>query len=169
MKQDIKLEKGDVVVVAQSVVSKSEGNVVELSSVSPNPRAEEIAENLEVDPRKIQVILDETEEIIRLEHVLISETKHGFICANAGVDGSNVGTGKVTTLPDQPDKSAKRISQRLEKEFGKKIGVIISDSWGRPFRLGAVGFAIGIAGLKPLINLKGKKDAYGRELTSTTR
>lgn len=166
--QGLDLEDGDVLVIAQTVVSKSEGSIVDLSSIDPSSRAREIAEKIGEKPKQVEVILDQTDEIVRLEHVIISRTKHGFVCANAGVDSSNVESGKVTVLPENPDESAREIRKRLKKETGKDVAVIISDSWGRPFRLGAVGFAIGSAGIKPLEHLKGRKDAYGGLLKTTT-
>lgn len=166
--QDVDLEDGDVLVISQTVISKSEGNVVDLSSVEPSSRALEVAEKINKDPKKVEVILNQTEEIVRLSHVLISETRHGFICADAGVDDSNVESGKVTILPEDPDASAERIRRILKEETGAEAAVIVADSWGRPFRLGAVGFAIGVAGMKPLKSLKGKEDAYGTELETTT-
>ncbi|KXA94770.1 hypothetical protein AKJ65_03495, partial [candidate division MSBL1 archaeon SCGC-AAA259E19] len=138
---EIELENGDMIVVAQTIVSKAEGNVVNLESVRPSSEAERFGEELGKDPRKMEMILRETESIVRQAHVLISQTKHGFVCANAGVDSSNVGEGKVTLLPRDPDRSAKEIRDLILEEIGKRVGVIISDSWGRPFRLGAVGFA----------------------------
>lgn len=166
-KQGLDLEDGDVIVLAQSVVSKAEGKVVDLTEVEPTNRAREIAEGMDDDPRKIQVILDETEEIVRLEHVLISRTRHGFVCADAGVDASNVEPGRVTVLPDDPDEGAREIRERIERETGSEVAVVISDSWGRPFRLGAVGFAIGIAGMNPIQDLRGMEDSYGREMKTT--
>lgn len=167
-KQEIKLEDGDVVVIAQSIISKAEGNVVDLSSVEPSSRAREMAKEIDEDPRKVEVVLDQTDEIVRLGHVLITRTKHGFVCANAGVDGSNVETGNVTVLPEDPDGSAREIREKVKKGTGKDIAVIISDSWGRPFRLGSVGFAIGVSGIKPLEDLRGRRDAYGSQLETTT-
>ena len=165
--QSEEVEDGDVLVVAQTIVSKAEGNVIDLSSVDPTPRAERMAEKMGKDPRKIEVVLGQTAEIVRADGALITETKHGFVCADAGVDGSNVGPGRVTLLPDDPDESAGRIKDKIERETGRDIAVIVSDSWGRPFRRGAVGFAIGIAGLKPLVSLVGKEDLYERPLEST--
>ncbi len=165
--QGIGIEDHDVIVIAQSIVSKSEGNIVELEKVDPSPRAEEIGEKTNKDPRIVELILQETEEIIRMNEVIISETRHGFICANAGVDSSNAGPGKAIVLPDDPDESASELRRKLVKETGKKIAVIISDSWGRPFRFGAVGFAVGVAGIEPLEDLRGKEDAYGEELETT--
>lgn len=166
-KQGIELEEGDVIVICQSIVSKAEGNVVDLSSIDPGSQSRSIAKKIGKDPRKVEVILSQTDEIVRLDRVLISQTKHGFICANSGVDSSNVDPGEVTVLPEDPDGSARRIRRKLREETGKDVVVVISDSWGRPFRRGAVGFAIGVSGIEPLVDLAGRKDAYGRKLKTT--
>ncbi|KXA90838.1 coenzyme F420:L-glutamate ligase [candidate division MSBL1 archaeon SCGC-AAA259D18] len=166
-RQRIELEDGDVVVVAQSIVSKAEGNVMDLTSIEPSSRSKRIADEIGEDPRKVEVILNQTEEIVRVKHVLISRTHHGFVCADAGVDSSNVEAGKVTKLPENPDVSAKKIRKRIKEKTGKEVAVIISDSWGRPFRLGAVGFAVGVSGMKPLMDLRGRKDIYGVPLETT--
>ncbi|MEM3519938.1 MAG: coenzyme F420-0:L-glutamate ligase, partial [Candidatus Hadarchaeales archaeon] len=129
--------------------------------------AKRIAKRLGKDPRDVQVILDESEEIVRLAHVIISRTRHGFVCANAGVDRSNAGPEKATLLPADPDKSAEKIRAALEKKFGVRLAVIITDTQGRPFRRGCVGVAIGVAGMRPLLDLRRKKDLYGRELKAT--
>ncbi len=165
--QNLKVEDRDVFVIAQSIVSKSEGNIVDLEDITPSKRAKEISKKIDHSPSEVEVILRETKEEIRSNHVFISETKHGFICANAGVDASNIEKGKVTILPDSPDESARKIKEKIDKKTNSNVAVIISDSWGRPFRLGAVGFAIGIAGMKSLVDLRGKQDAYGRELETT--
>lgn len=165
--QGLEVEDGDVLVLAQSVVSKAEGNIVDLNSVDVGERAEEISGDIGEDPRKVQVILEETGEIVRQEHVLISRTKHGFVCADAGVDGSNVEGDRVTVLPDDPDESAEEIRSRISSYFDRRVATIVTDSWGRPFRLGAVGFAIGVAGVEPLADLRGRRDIYGNELKTT--
>ncbi len=161
------LEDGDVIVIAQSIVSKAEGNIVDLSEIEPTSRAMEIAEKIDENPRKVQVILEQSKEIVRSNHVLITRTKHGFVCAHSGVDSSNVEKGKVTLLPEDPDASASSIRKNLEERFGKKVSIIISDSWGRPFRLGAVGMAIGISGIEALVDLRGEVDSYDRVLKNT--
>lgn len=165
--QKISIEEGDIIVIAQTVVSKAEGKVVDLRNIEASERAKDLSKRIDEDPRKVEVILQETNEVIRVDHVLIAETKHGFICANAGVDSSNVRSDLVTILPEDPDRSAREIKEKIEKSIGKEVAVIISDSWGRPFRFGAVGFAVGIAGIDPLQYLKGKKDAYGNKLKTT--
>jgi coenzyme F420-0:L-glutamate ligase/coenzyme F420-1:gamma-L-glutamate ligase len=165
-RQGVGIEEGDVVAVAQSVVSKAEGAVVELGQVQPSPEAMGLASKLGKDPREVEIILRESAKILRAERVLICRTQHGFVCANAGVDHSNAGEGRVTVLPRDPDTSAARIRRRILELTGKEVAVIITDSWGRTFRRGSVGHAIGISGLRPLLDLRGKRDLYGRELKS---
>lgn len=156
---------GDVVVVAQKIVSKAEGAVVRLDEVAPSPRAAEWAAAWGKDPRVVEVVLRESRRIVRMERgILIAETLHGFICANAGVDASNVDRGAVTVLPRDPDQSAARIRSRIGRP---NIAVIVSDTFGRPWREGVLNVALGVAGLRPLVDYRGCRDPYGRELTST--
>jgi len=162
-----RFEDGDVIVVAQSIISKAEGNVVDLRKVKPSPLALEIGKRMNRDPRKIEVILQQSQEIVRQKHVLITRTKHGFVCANAGVDGSNIDHDHATTLPDDPDASARRIRERIMEATGADVAVIISDTHGRPWRRGAAGVAIGAAGMDPLLDLRNRYDLYGKKLTST--
>lgn len=166
-RQGLSLADGDVVVVAQSVVSKAEGRVINLKEVKPGTPALRLAKRLDKDPRELEVILRESEEVVRLGQVLISRTKHGFVCANAGVDHSNVELEHVTLLPQDPDASAKRVREALMKASGVEVAVVVSDTQGRPFRRGTVGFAVGVAGIKPLLDLRGKKDLYGKRLKTT--
>jgi len=166
-KHGLDVKHGDVVVVAQSVVSKAEGNIVNLRKVKPRKTASEIAAKLKKDPREVEVILQQSSEIVRLAHVIISRTHHGFVCANAGVDHSNAGPGCVTTLPNDPDASAARIRKALKRRLGVDVAVIVTDTQGRPFRQGCVGLALGVAGMKPLLDLRGKKDLYGKKLHTT--
>jgi coenzyme F420-0:L-glutamate ligase/coenzyme F420-1:gamma-L-glutamate ligase len=166
-KQGLRIEDGDVVVVAQSVVSKAEGNVIYLRDVEPSRLAREIASRLEKDPREVEVILQQSSEIVRLAHVIISRTRHGFVCANAGVDHSNAEPEHVTTLPDDPDASSARIREAIKHRSGVDVAVIVTDTQGRPFRLGCVGVALGVAGMNPLLDLRGKRDLYGKELRVT--
>ncbi|KXB05369.1 hypothetical protein AKJ49_00945 [candidate division MSBL1 archaeon SCGC-AAA382A03] len=166
-KQNIEINDNDILVIAQSIVSKSENNIINLNQVKPSEKALEISKKINKDSKIVEVILQQTEEIIRLEHVLISKTRHGFICANAGVDSSNIESNFVTVLPENPDASARAIRRGIQKKTDSNIAVIISDSWGRPFRLGAVGFAIGVAGIKSTIDLQGREDAYGNKLETT--
>lgn len=165
-KQGLELEDGDVVIVTQSIVSKAEGCVVDLNKVKPSEFAKRLAKQLDKDPREMEVVLHEAKEIVRLQHVLVARTRHGFICASAGVDHSNVERGKVTLLPRDPDASARRIKKKIKQECGVDVAVIITDTQGRAFRMGALGTAIGISGIKPLMHLRGRRDLYGRTLRS---
>lgn len=166
--QNIEFIDGDVLVVAHSVVSKAEGRVVELSSVTPSHFAFKLAEITEKDPRHIEVILQNSRKLVRVGNgVIICETFHGFVCANAGVDASNSGgPDKVITLPENPDLSAQKIREEIRIQTGKDVAVIISDTFGRPFRKGAVNVAIGCSGINPLLDIRGNKDLYGRTLRS---
>lgn len=166
-KQGLEIEEGDVIAVAQSVVSKAEGNVVDLRKVNPSMRAEELAARLDKDPREVEVILQQSSEIVRLAHVIISRTHHGFVCANAGVDHSNVEPEHVTILPDNPDASAERIREAIKRKLGVDVAVVVTDTQGRPFREGCIGFAIGMAGMKPLLDLRGRHDLFGKKLSVT--
>jgi len=167
-KAAIRFENGDILVIAQKVVSKSEDAVVKLRTVRPSPQARSLAAQLKKDPRAIQVVLNESRRIVRSDHVLITETRHGFVCANAGVDHSNVpGDDVVTLLPRNPDRSAKKIAAALRKRTGKRIAVIISDTFGRPWRLGLTNVAIGAAGVPVLLDLRGTCDRHGKPLTAT--
>lgn len=166
-KQGLRIEEGDVVVVAQGVVSKAEGNVVDLREVKPGQRAQELAAKLDKDPRVVEVALQQSSEIVRTAHVIISRTKHGFVCANAGVDSSNVNQDFVTILPEDPDASAARIRETIKRECGVEVAVLITDTQGRPFRRGCVGVAVGVAGMAPLLDLRGKRDLYEKELRVT--
>ncbi len=166
-KQRLRVKDGDVLVVAQAVISKSEGAVVDLRKVKPGRRAREIARKLDKDPRAVEVILRESPEIVRLGHVLISRTRHGFVCANAGVDHSNAGEELVTLLPKDPDRSAAKIRRTVKARTGAEVAVIITDTQGRPFRCGCLGVAIGVAGMKPLLDMRGREDLFGKELKVT--
>jgi coenzyme F420-0:L-glutamate ligase/coenzyme F420-1:gamma-L-glutamate ligase len=165
-----KFEPGDVIVVAQKVVSKSEGRIVSLQSVSASSEAVRIASDLIAgpDPRMVQVVLDESVRVLRSHRVLITETRHGFVCANGGVDHSNVpGKDEVTLLPADPDASADRLRSRLRELTGVDVGVIVSDTFGRPWRLGIVNVALGVAGLPALLDLRGSLDDAGKPLHAT--
>ena len=164
----LRFEDGDVVVAAQKVVSKAEGAVVSLATMKPSERAEALAAELKKDARAIELVLRESRRIVRSERVLITETKHGFVCANAGVDHSNVpGEDVVTLLPRDPDGSAEKLAGELSKKAGKRIAVIVSDTFGRPWRLGLTNVAIGSSGLQVLVDLRGTKDREGKPLTAT--
>jgi coenzyme F420-0:L-glutamate ligase/coenzyme F420-1:gamma-L-glutamate ligase len=165
-----KFEPGDVIVVAQKVVSKSEGRIVSLQTVTASSEAVRIASDLIAgpDPRMVQVILDESVRVLRSHRVLITETRHGFVCANGGVDHSNVpGEDAVTLLPVDPDASADRLGSRLRELTGLDVGVIVSDTFGRPWRLGIVNVALGVAGLPALLDLRGSLDDAGKPLHAT--
>ena len=166
----IGLEAGDVLVVTQKVVSKAEGRVVELASVTPREEARAWGERWGKDARQVELVLRESAEVLRMAEggLIISRTSHGFVCANAGVDLSNVGGGEVATLlPVDPDASAGRLRAGLAARTGMAVGVVVSDSFGRPWRNGIVNVAIGCAGLEPLIDLRGTPDADGRVMHST--
>jgi coenzyme F420-0:L-glutamate ligase / coenzyme F420-1:gamma-L-glutamate ligase len=157
-------EAGDVLVLAHKVVSKAEGRVVALAAVEPSARARELAAELGKDASHVEVVLGETAEIVRAAGgVLISRTRHGFVCANAGVDASNAPDGMLVLLPDDPDASARRLRAALPG----RPAVVIADSFGRAWRHGQVDVAIGIAGLAPLEDWRGRADAHGRELRAT--
>ena len=163
-------EAGDVVVVAQKIVSKAEGSVVDLRTVRPGPEAEHLGRETDKDPRLVEVILRESRAINRHRSgLIIAEHRLGFICANAGLDHSNVAGSDdvVSVLPVDPDRSARAIRDAVRQAFGVDIGVIISDSHGRPHREGSVGVAIGIAGFAPLLNYAGQTDRYGYVLRHT--
>jgi coenzyme F420-0:L-glutamate ligase/coenzyme F420-1:gamma-L-glutamate ligase len=155
-------EPGDVLVVAQKVVSKAEGRVLGLEEIEPSPQAHDLA--ADHDPRQLEVILGEATRLVRVRPPLvIAETRHGFVCASAGVDRSNAaGPDTVVLLPVDPDASARRLSERLG------VAVIVSDSFGRPFRQGTTDIAIGVAGISPLLDLRGVRDPAGYELRTTT-
>lgn len=167
---DVAPEDLDVLVVAQKVVSKAEGSVVNLEDVTPGPQALALAKEATKDPRLCQVILNESRAVVRVRPgLIIAEHRLGFICANAGVDHSNVGLGPqwVATLPKDPDASAEAIRRALEDALGVRVGVIINDTHGRPFREGAVGVAIGLAGMEPLHSYVGREDLYGYVLQTS--
>jgi coenzyme F420-0:L-glutamate ligase / coenzyme F420-1:gamma-L-glutamate ligase len=163
------LVEGDVLVVAHKAISKMEGRTRRLAEVSPSPRAAELATELEKDPRVVQVVLDESVEVVRAAHgVLIVETRHGFVCANAGVDASNVGGEDVVLmLPLDPDGSARALRARLRELTGVAPGVVITDSFGRAWRTGQCDVAIGVAGVAGVEDWRGGRDSYGRELHAT--
>jgi coenzyme F420-0:L-glutamate ligase/coenzyme F420-1:gamma-L-glutamate ligase len=162
------LEHGDVLVIAQKVVSKAEGRLVRLSKQKPSPNAIALAAKLQKDPRLVEVILQESRRVVRSHPVLIVETRHGFVCANAGVDQSNIpGRDMVSLLPRDPDHSARSLAAALRKRTGKRIAVIISDTFGRPWRLGLTNVAIGAAGVPVLLDLRGARDLHGKPLHAT--
>jgi coenzyme F420-0:L-glutamate ligase/coenzyme F420-1:gamma-L-glutamate ligase len=166
---DQALGASDVLVIAHKVISKSEGRVRTLSEVTPGPRAIELATKLDKDPRLVEVILGESSEVLRAAHgVLICVTHHGFVCANAGVDASNVpGEDRVVLLPEDPDRSARRLRARIRELTGAAPGIVITDSFGRAWRTGQCDVAIGCAGVRPLDDWRGRADANGRDLRAT--
>jgi coenzyme F420-0:L-glutamate ligase/coenzyme F420-1:gamma-L-glutamate ligase len=164
-RQSLTIKDDDILVVAHKIVSKAEGRIVRLDDVKPSVRALEIARELNKDARQVEVILRESRRVIRKGGAaLIVETHHGFICANAGVDASNVGLGQVALLPRDPDASAKKIREGIRQRLGVAPGIIISDSFGRAWRLGTVDVAVGVAGLNPIKDERGTPDSYGYEL-----
>ena len=162
---EISFEHGDVLVVAQKAVSKAEGRLVRLSKQRASLNAVDLAGKLQKDPRLVEVILKEARRIVRDHPVLIVETRHGFVCANAGVDQSNVpGRDVVSLLPRDPDRSARKLAAALRKRTGKRIAVVICDTFGRPWRLGLTNVAIGAAGVPVLLDLRGTRDLHSKLL-----
>jgi coenzyme F420-0:L-glutamate ligase/coenzyme F420-1:gamma-L-glutamate ligase len=163
------LGNGDVLVIAHKIVSKAEGRIRHLADVAPSGEAVALAERLDKDPRHVQVVLDGTQQVLRAVHgVLICVTHHGFVCANAGVDASNVpGDDTVVMLPVDPDSSARAIRRGLKDRTGSAPAIVITDSFGRAWRHGQVDITIGCAGLEPLEDWRGRTDSYGRELHAT--
>ena len=163
----------DVLVVTQKVVSKAENAIVDLTTIEPRPEAVAFAERFDRDPRQIEVVLREARRVVRMERgVLITETPHGFVCANGGVDASNVGPASgqiVTLLPRDPDASARAVREAIAARLGVDVPVIVSDSFGRPWRWGITDVAIGVSGLEPIEDLRGTPDADGRVMKSTIR
>lgn len=170
----LQLQDGDILVVAQKIVSKAEGRLVRLSQVSPSPRAVQLAVETNKDPRLIELVLRESRVVLRTRPgTIIVEHRLGFVCANAGIDHSNVGAGGdlsedwMLLLPENPDASAQRLRQCLEEYTGARIGILIIDSHGRAWRLGTVGIAIGLAGMPGLADLRGQPDLFGYSLRVT--
>ena len=163
------LKDGDVVVVTHKIVSKAEGRLVDLRTIEPSTLAKGFAARYDKDPRQIEVVLRESKRIVRMDHgIIISETHHGFVCANAGVDSSNVpGDETVCLLPLEPDASARRLRAALACRAGADVAVVISDSFGRPWREGITNVAIGVAGMEPLADYRGEKDHHGNLLTAS--
>ena len=163
----------DVLVVTQKIVSKAEGAMVDLTTVEPRREAIRFARKYDRDPRQVEVVLREARRVVRMENgVLITETAHGFVCANGGIDASNVGPASgsvVTLLPVDPDRSAAGIRAAIRARFGVDVPVVMSDSFGRPWRWGIIDIAIGVSGLLPLEDLRGTPDANGRIMKSTVR
>ena len=162
------IDDGDILVIAQKVISKQEGRIVELSSVKTSLLSEGISSQYNKDPRIVELILSESKRIVRMKSgLIIVETNHGFICANAGIDESNVADGFATLLPLNSDKSAELIRNKILDETGKNIAIIIADTFGRPFRMGQTNCAIGISGLNPILDYSGTLDSFDRILRVT--
>jgi len=162
------LHDGDILVVAQKIVSKQEGRIVDLSTVKPSLLSEGISSQYQKDPRITELILSETKRIVRMKNgIIIVETNNGVICANAGVDESNVREGYATLLPINSDISAQTIRNKIREQTNKNVAVIISDTFGRPFRMGQTNCAIGISGLNPILNYAGTLDSFGKILRIT--
>ncbi|MDX1441777.1 MAG: coenzyme F420-0:L-glutamate ligase [Nitrosopumilaceae archaeon] len=164
----VKILEGDILVVAQKIISKQEGRMVDLSTVQPSLLAHGISSQYQKDPRIVELILSESKKIIRMEHgVIIVETHNGFICANAGIDESNVKDGFATLLPKNSDTSAKKLQNKIKEVLGKNVSIIISDTFGRPFRMGQTNCAIGISGINPILDYTGTPDVFGNILRVT--
>ncbi len=164
----ISINDGDILVLSQKIISKREGRIINLNSIIPSELSVGIASAYEKDPRLVEAVLSESKRIVRIEHgLLIVQKRHDFICANAGIDESNVEKGFVTLLPIDPDKSAKKIRDAILQLTGKNVAVIISDTFGRPFRLGQTDHAIGIAGIESIKNYEGKPDTFGKIMRVT--
>ena len=166
--ESFEINDDDILVFSQKIISKNEDRILNLSSVSPSLLADGIASSYGKDPRLVELILSESKRIVRMENgIIIVETKHGFVCANAGIDESNVEDGYATLLPNDPDRSANLLKEKIKQKTGKNVAVIISDTFGRPFRLGQTDIAIGIAGLEPILDYNGKPDTFGKIMQVT--
>lgn len=162
------IKDADILVVAQKIISKQEGQIIDLSTVTPSLLSQGIASQYEKDPRIIELILSESKRIVRMKNgIIIVETKHGFICANAGIDESNVKNGFATLLPVDSDVSAKLLCKKIKNVTDKNVAVVISDTFGRPFREGQTNHAIGVCGLKPLLDYAGTLDSFENILRVT--
>jgi coenzyme F420-0:L-glutamate ligase/coenzyme F420-1:gamma-L-glutamate ligase len=164
------IKNGDIIVIAQKIISKNEGRSVNLNNIIPSSRSIELGRKINKDPRIVELILQESRKIIRVfDNIIITETHHGFICANAGIDQSNVSKSKnrVLLLPRDPDKSADTIRKEIYEKTRKNIAILITDTFGRPFRMGQTNIAIGIAGINALKNYKGKPDMFGKIMKVT--
>lgn len=169
-KSNLEIRNDDIIVIAQTIISRVEGKIVKLDEVNPSDLAVEIAKQSNKDPRHVEMILKEAKSICKNRNgVLVTETKHGFVCANSGIDKSNVpGENTLSLLPDDSDKSAKKIRKYIKKQTGKDVAIIISDTHNRPFRLGAINIAIGCSGIDPLKSYVNETDLFGYALKSST-
>jgi coenzyme F420-0:L-glutamate ligase/coenzyme F420-1:gamma-L-glutamate ligase len=168
-KSRVVLADNDALVIAQKIVSKAEGRIVDLRTVRPSRKASSLARKLHKDPRVVELILQESKEIVKVQNeIIITETKHGLVCANSGVDQSNLaGADTAVLLPQDPDASARKLRSAIRKKSGKDVAVVITDTFGRPFREGQINVAIGVAGLNPIRSYIGSKDMFGRKLHVT--
>ena len=165
---DMRMAEGDIFAIAQKIVSKAEGRIVRLDQVAPSEKARRWAEQWNKDAHLVELVLRESKRIVRMERgVIIAETHHGFVCANAGVDVSNADDGTAILLPENPDASAHTLQMRLSEAFACHVGVIVSDTFGRAWREGLVNVALGVAGLNPLLDYRGQSDASGKPLQAT--
>lgn len=163
----VDLRDGDALIVAQKIVSKAEGRIIDLEAIKPSAKAKRLGRRLKKDPRIVELILQESKEIVRMQNgIIITETRHGFVCANSGVDQSNLSTAGAVLLPIDPDKSARKLRQHFQRA-GKDVAVIVTDTFGRPFREGQVNVAIGVAGMRPIKSYIDKKDMFGKKLHVT--
>lgn len=166
--QEIEIDEGDIIVVASKVVAKVEGRIVALDAIKPSYLSNRIGKRWKKDPRLVELILSEAKRLVKMDRgVIITETKHGFVCANAGIDQSNVNGRSVALLPPNPDRSARMIREKIRSLTGKDVAVIVSDTFGRPWREGHVNVCVGLSGLKPFWDYRGLKDPYGYELKVT--
>jgi len=166
--ESTEIQDDDILVFSQKIVSKNEDRIISLASVNPSLLANGISSSYDKDPRLVELILSESKRIVRMENgIIIVETNHGFVCANAGIDESNVQDGYATLLPEDPDRSANLLKEKIEQKTGKNIAVIISDTFGRPFRLGQTDVAIGVAGIEPILDYSGKPDTFGKIMQVT--
>ena len=166
--QGLCLKDRDILIITQKIVSKAENRVVHVEDVIPSKHALEIARSSQKDPILVEVVLGEAKRIVKMvRDIIITQTKHGFVCANSGVDTSNLEKGTVSILPIDPDNSARNLRSGLKERLGIDVAVVITDTFARPWRTGQVDVAIGVAGLKPILNYRGKKDQYGNLLTVT--
>jgi coenzyme F420-0:L-glutamate ligase / coenzyme F420-1:gamma-L-glutamate ligase len=167
-RQGTPIRDNDILIITHKIVSKAEGRIIELDSITPSKFALRVGRHIGKDPKQVEVILSESRRLVKVvKGLIISETMQGFVCANAGTDQSNVEKGNIVLLPRKPDKSAQRIRSIIKAETGKQIAVIISDTFGRPWREGQVDVAIGIAGLEPFADYRGMRDQYGYDLKAT--
>ncbi len=167
-KNHLSIKDGDVIVVTHKIISKAEGRVLDLSKITPSSFAKKSGKHIGKDPRQVEVILSESRRLVKMvKGLIIAETQQGFVCANAGVDQSNVDLGKIVLLPVKPDESARKIREKVNQSLRIDVAVIISDTFGRPWREGQVDVAIGLSGIDPFVDYRGKTDQYGYNLKAT--